>query len=714
VVTAYSVLEAGGLLALAMEYVPGQNLYELVKARGPLPVANACYYAQQAALGLQHAYEKGMVHRDIKPHNLILAREGRRHLVKVLDFGLAKATREGVPDSGLTGAGQVLGTPDFMAPEQTVNAAGADIRADIYGLGCTLYFLLTGSPPFQGRSLYEVFQAHHTAEARPLDEARPGVPRELAAVVARMMAKDPSDRYQTPAEVARALAPFFKPAEKGTAPESKETPGIEVEAGPADRRSAGTGPEILCAVAADTPGVETTGGGMTVPDGNPERAEGTGGRPPTLPRPSPVKLWPLFAALALCAALLAVFLVPGVFRVKTQHGTIVLEGLPADAEVAVDGETVTVTPAGGEPAEIRVAAGQRKLEVRKPGFKVEAAELTVTAGERTRYHVRPEPLAAAAPSATRGSGTRATPATVRVRLPADAVLTFDGTPTTHTGSIRLLSTPPLEAARDYRYPVRATWTEDGRKVSRDRDVTVRAGERVTVDFTSPARAPAVSGPSTPAARPPSTPGRAGGAADDAEKVSLFNGNDLAGWVGRDFRPAAWKVDGGILEVVPGRGDIRTSKRFGPDFQLHAEFNVPLEANQRGQARGNSGIFLLGRYEIHILDSFKNPTPAGGACAALFGVIGPARNVSRPPGEWQTFDITFRAPRRGPDKKVQPGEVTVVHNGFVVVDKGRFDSPTRGAPFANVGTDGPIVLQEHGSAVRFRNLWLKPLAPPASP
>ena len=120
----------------------------MVKAQGPLPVPHACYYVQQAALGLQHAFEKKMVHRDIKPQNLILAREGKKHIVKVLDFGLAKVMREKTDDTGLTGEGKMLGTPDYIAPEQTLDAAKADIRADIYSLGCTLYYLLSGRPPF--------------------------------------------------------------------------------------------------------------------------------------------------------------------------------------------------------------------------------------------------------------------------------------------------------------------------------------------------------------------------------------------------------------------------------------------------------------------------------------------------------------------------------------------------------------------------------------
>src|SRR5262249_29209297 len=160
---------------------------------------------------------KKMVHRDIKPQNLILAREGKRHIVKVLDFGLAKVTRAENEDTGVTRYGTMMGTPEYVAPEQTLDAANADIRADIYSLGCTLYYLLTGGPPFRERSTYEVLQAHQTKEARALNLVRPEVPEELAAVVRRMMAKDPAERYQTPVEVAQALAVFVKQGTKGGA-----------------------------------------------------------------------------------------------------------------------------------------------------------------------------------------------------------------------------------------------------------------------------------------------------------------------------------------------------------------------------------------------------------------------------------------------------------------------------------------------------------------
>ena len=238
IVIAYSSPPLEGLLAFAMEYVDGTDLYHLVKSAGPLPVSNACYYIYQAAQGLQHAHDRNMVHRDIKPNNLMLTRDGKKQVLKILDFGLAKATSENPIEGGLTREGQMLGTPHYVAPEQSLNAAKADIRADIYSLGCTLYYLLTGHPPFKDKeSLFEILTAHHAATAPLVSAVRPDVPAELAAIVAKMMAKDAAQRYQQPSEVAQVLAPFFKagvkslPALKGVGSGSSvASPAAEVAA----------------------------------------------------------------------------------------------------------------------------------------------------------------------------------------------------------------------------------------------------------------------------------------------------------------------------------------------------------------------------------------------------------------------------------------------------------------------------------------------------
>ena len=205
IVHALDADEIGGSFVLVMEYVEGVDLAQLVKEKGPLPASQARDYVRQAALALAHAHEKGLVHRDIKPANLLLSSEGQ---VKLLDLGLARlpAGVDGGSLSTMTESGAVMGTPDFLAPEQARSSHDVDIRADLYSLGCTLYFLLAGQVPFPGGTFGEKIARHLMDEPEPLERLRPDVPPTLESVVRRLMAKKPEDRYQTPSEVAEALA----------------------------------------------------------------------------------------------------------------------------------------------------------------------------------------------------------------------------------------------------------------------------------------------------------------------------------------------------------------------------------------------------------------------------------------------------------------------------------------------------------------------------
>ena len=200
--------EEHGVHFLVMEYVEGEDLGATLKRRGRLPVAEACEIIRQAACGLQHAYEQGLVHRDIKPSNLMLTAE---HTVKILDLGLARLQSGGDACQGLTFTGQTMGTPDYMAPEQARGLAQIDIRADIYSLGCTLYHLLTGKPPY-GPPQYAGFTAKilaHAQAAFPLArEMQPDIAADIDDVLAKMTAKDPNLRFATPAEVGEALLPY--------------------------------------------------------------------------------------------------------------------------------------------------------------------------------------------------------------------------------------------------------------------------------------------------------------------------------------------------------------------------------------------------------------------------------------------------------------------------------------------------------------------------
>jgi eukaryotic-like serine/threonine-protein kinase len=226
IVTAHDAEQAGDLHFLVMEYVDGVSLARQVEKRGPLSVLHACNFVRQAAQGLQHAFERGMVHRDIKPQNLMLTRKAQ---IKILDFGLARLAHDNTDRAtgeastaagaaaGLTMDGVVLGTPDYIAPEQVSDSRAVDIRADIYSLGCTLYYLLTGRVPFPGGTAAQKVAAHVSRNPPPIGSLRANLPAGLVAIIERMMAKDPSHRFQTPAEVAAALLPFSRPSGSGSA-----------------------------------------------------------------------------------------------------------------------------------------------------------------------------------------------------------------------------------------------------------------------------------------------------------------------------------------------------------------------------------------------------------------------------------------------------------------------------------------------------------------
>lgn len=207
VVLAFDADEAGGDHYLAMEFVDGIDLTKLVRDRGPLPIPVACDYVRQAALGLHHAYERGLVHRDVKPSNLIASKSGQ---VKVLDLGLAMLNEGAGSESAtrVTQEGFVIGTPDFLAPEQAQNPLHVDTRADIYSLGATLYYLLTVKVPYEGANPTEKLMKHVTDPPPSLLKQLPAAPPQLDQLIQWMMAKDPNARPQTPLQAAQALAAF--------------------------------------------------------------------------------------------------------------------------------------------------------------------------------------------------------------------------------------------------------------------------------------------------------------------------------------------------------------------------------------------------------------------------------------------------------------------------------------------------------------------------
>ena len=210
IVRAYDVDVEGSTYFLVMEYVDGVNLQDLITRHGPLDPIRAAHYVSQSAAGLQHAHQAGLVHRDIKPANLLVSRTG---VVKVLDLGLARFFHDDEDTVTKEHSGQaILGTADYLSPEQGRNSHDVDIRADIYSLGATFYFLLAGKAPFAEGTLNQKLIWHQMKAPTPVQQLRPDVPAAMAAVVSRMMAKDAAARYQTPGDVVAALAPWTQTA----------------------------------------------------------------------------------------------------------------------------------------------------------------------------------------------------------------------------------------------------------------------------------------------------------------------------------------------------------------------------------------------------------------------------------------------------------------------------------------------------------------------
>lgn len=197
----------------------------------------------------------------------------------------------------------------------------------------------------------------------------------------------------------------------------------------------------------------------------------------------------------------------------------------------------------------------------------------------------------------------------------------------------------------------------------------------------------------------------------SDAIVLFDGQNLSQWLSTDGSPAKWKVESGYMEVVPKTGYIHTKNAYG-DCQLHVEFSEPVPAHGEGQERGNSGVFLMGEYEIQVLDSYENKTYADGQAAAVYGQYPPLVNASRPPSQWQSYDIVFHGPRfDAQGKLLRPARVTVFHNGVLVQDNVALTGPTAHGerpPYKPGPDKAPLALQDHGDPVRFRNIWIREL------
>ena len=363
IVAAHDADEANGVHFLVMQYVEGSDLSALVKKNGPFPVAKAVNYILQAAKGLEFAHKKGVIHRDIKPANLLLDAEGT---VKILDMGLARIDSGGEPrQAELTTTGAVMGTVDYMAPEQALSTHHADARADIYSLGCTLYYLLTGQAAYDGDTLMAKLLAHRD---QPIPSLGADVPEQVTAVFRKMVAKRVEDRYQTMGEVVAVLeqcgssreAPtithqsldtnadadaltFLKDVPARTAPKPKTKPAKK----PASAKRLGQDKKKLILVA---------GGGAV-------------------------------AGLAILAAVL--------FLLRTKDGTLTVEVNQPDAVVNVldaDGKVEISQPGGKGSISIAVDPGKHRLKVEKDGFQFFAKDFEMESGGTASIKATLEPV----------------------------------------------------------------------------------------------------------------------------------------------------------------------------------------------------------------------------------------------------------------------------------------------------------------------------------
>jgi hypothetical protein len=208
-----------------------------------------------------------------------------------------------------------------------------------------------------------------------------------------------------------------------------------------------------------------------------------------------------------------------------------------------------------------------------------------------------------------------------------------------------------------------------------------------------------------------------GAKPPKDAVVLFDGSGLDAWKSPYGGPARWKVADGAMETVPGAGPVETKQSFG-DMQLHIEWAAPNPPAGKGQDRGNSGVFLIGQFEIQVLDSYRADTYADGQAGAIYGQFPPLANASKPPGEWQSYDVAFRRPRfDSSGRLLEPARVTVFHNGVLVQNNEEPFGPTswlKWLPYQDRGAKGPISLQDHDHPVRYRNVWVRELAERPTP
>jgi len=559
------------------------------------------------------------VHRDIKPANLLLTAKG--DIVKVLDMGLARLISQDEDEATrLTVIGRIMGTPDFIAPEQAIDSHRVDIRADLYSLGCTLYHLVTGQMPFPGGGLTEKLIKHQMEEPVPADRVRPGVYADVVQIIRKLMAKRPEDRFQTPGELAQALAARVMASPLPVQAAAVMTETISSQPSP----GAGTNETWADLTSARTP--------------NPAR--------PLVASPTfPGRRWLLAGAGGFGLLVLLLLLRPF-------GGSPGSTSKPAKSRKQANAKEIKASGQAQRPVLLDnfppfSPEGIPQGLLQDPNFSLQGEYI----GKVEKGYVLAAQVIAE-------GNERFTVKFLKGGLPGAG---WDGN---DLMEVRAVLT---DDAAEWRLD---TWQG---KIRRDQ-LAGQNPDGTFVLYKVGRRSPTL------------------GAKSPAGAVVLFDGSDAGNW-------RNGTLDAGFLV-----GGCKTWKTF-KDFTLHIEFREPFVPQARGQARGNSGVFLQDRYEIQMLDSF-GLKPTNGDSGSLYSITPPTVNMCFPPLAWQTYDLDFRGARFDlAGNKIQPAAVSVRHNGSTIHDLAVMPHATLGGePEKNM--PGPIHLQRHGaSVVHFRNIWL---------
>jgi serine/threonine protein kinase/formylglycine-generating enzyme required for sulfatase activity len=646
IVAAFDAGEVDGSPFLVMEYVPGDDLQAIVKREGPLGVDQAIHCIVQAAKGLEFAHTHGVIHRDIKPANLLLDTSGT---VKILDMGLARIEANDIrTQSELTGTGAVMGTVDYMAPEQAVSTKHADLRSDLYSLGISLWYLLTARSAYEGDSMMARLLAHRDQPIPSLRAVRDDVSESLDAVFRKSVAKNANDRYQsasafmadleacrtgasvkamTVAEVSTGndeFHDFLKNLENptqavtGIKPDSAYTPTLITS-----EPSLTTTREIRPNTSARRTSV-------------PERRKREALSPPQKPPSSRMLLGGGAGALLL---LLAV-----VFFLRTPYGTLRVEILDPEVELAIKGTEITLRAADIEPVSLKT--GEKKLIITRGDLSFETETFVLKKEAETR---------------------------VKVELIGDQLVV--------NGDGRILAEKSIPQSR-------VTSSTTGGNAD--------SSKSPSSDISS--QMPKPLWPESVTDLP-------------AGFVPLFNGMDLAGWKGEVGDPqkrslmtpaelafkqikadermrSHWRVENGVL-TFDGKGDNLCTIQDYSDFELYLEWNIT--------PGGDSGVYLRGSPQVQIWDSAVKQNGNGVGSGGLYNntkhSAQPLLNADKPIGEWNAMFIRMIGDKVTVSLNGQPVVDNVVYENFVEPDKPIYAS-------------GPIELQKFGSPLQFRNVLIR--------